>query len=55
MVLAEDVTLTTGTLLVTRGYTVTEGFVERARNFRGKVREPLRVVLRSGSDEAAAT
>ncbi len=55
MVLAEDVTLTTGTLLVTRGYTVTEGFVERARNFRGKVREPLRVLLRTLHDEVAAS
>jgi CheY-like chemotaxis protein len=47
MVFAEDVKLTTGALLVTRGYEVTAGFVERARNFRNSVREPLRVTVRS--------
>jgi response regulator RpfG family c-di-GMP phosphodiesterase len=46
MVFAEDVMLTTGTMLVARGYEVTERFVARAANFnRGAVREPLRVIL----------
>jgi DNA-binding NarL/FixJ family response regulator len=46
MVLAEDVRLTSGTLLAARGYQVTLGFVERARNFgAGMVKEPVRVVL----------
>lgn len=33
-VLAEDLMLETGSLLVARGYTVTAGFLERLRNFR---------------------
>jgi response regulator RpfG family c-di-GMP phosphodiesterase len=46
MVFAEDVKLLNGTLLVARGYEVTQGFVERARNFRpGTVRDPVRVIL----------
>jgi CheY-like chemotaxis protein len=46
MVFAEDVKLQNGTLLVARGYEVTQGFVERARNFRpGTVRDPVRVIL----------
>jgi response regulator RpfG family c-di-GMP phosphodiesterase len=46
MVLAEDVRTQNGTLLVTRGYEVTESFVERARNFAvGSVREPVRVTM----------
>jgi hypothetical protein len=47
-VFAEEVKTTTGTLLVARGYEVTPGFVERAKNFRpGTVKEPLRVIVRS--------
>lgn len=46
MVVADDVRLKNGTLLVGRGYQVTPGFVERVRNFpRGAVREPIRVLL----------
>jgi response regulator RpfG family c-di-GMP phosphodiesterase len=46
MIFAEDVKLTNGTLLVARGYEVTTGFAERARNFKpGTVREPIRVIL----------
>jgi hypothetical protein len=46
MLFAEDVKLLNGTLLVARGYEVTQGFVERARNFKpGTVREPVRVIL----------
>ena len=33
MVLAEDARLTTGTLLVARGYDVTASFIERIKNF----------------------
>lgn len=44
MVLAEDVRLANGTLLIARGYEVTAGFIERLRNFAsGAVRGPLRV------------
>lgn len=47
MVFVDDVKTNTGTLLVTRGFEVTQGFLERARNFKpGTVKEPLRVVLR---------
>lgn len=54
MIFAEDVTMATGALLVTRGYQVTAGFVERARNFRGMVREPLRVMSASLEREQSA-
>ncbi|MEO5769708.1 MAG: hypothetical protein ABIS92_15250, partial [Polyangia bacterium] len=47
MVFVDDVKTTTGTLLVARGFEVTQGFLERARNFKaGMVKEPLRVILR---------
>jgi response regulator RpfG family c-di-GMP phosphodiesterase len=47
MVFVDDVKTQTGTLLVARGFEVTAGFVERARNFHpGTVKEPLRVLLR---------
>ncbi len=45
-IFAEDVTLTSGALLAARGFEVTENFVERARNFKGMVREPIRVVVK---------
>ena len=45
MVLAADVKLVTGTLVVGRGYEVTASFLERIRNYRpGAVAEPLRVL-----------
>ncbi|MEO8846132.1 MAG: response regulator [Kofleriaceae bacterium] len=45
MVVAEDILLN-GTLLVSRGYTVTASFLERARHFaEGAVREPIRVLM----------
>lgn len=48
MTLAEDVKLSSGTLLVARGYEITSGFIERVNNFRpGTVREPVRVVVQS--------
>jgi response regulator RpfG family c-di-GMP phosphodiesterase len=44
MIVAEDVKLKTGALLVPRGQEVTTGFVERVRNFSpGMVNEPVRV------------
>jgi CheY-like chemotaxis protein len=47
MIFAEDVRMANGTLLVARGYEVTNGFLERARHFsKGSVKEPLRVVAR---------
>jgi response regulator RpfG family c-di-GMP phosphodiesterase len=46
MVLAEDVRMLNGTLLVARGYEVTDSFVEHVRNFApGSVREPVRVTM----------
>lgn len=47
MVLAADVMLTNGPLLVARGFEVTAAFVTRALNFRaGMVQEPLRVIIK---------
>ncbi len=46
MIVADDLRLSTGSLLVTRGYEITEGFLGRVRNFaRGAVKEPVRVVV----------
>ncbi|MEO5821035.1 MAG: HD domain-containing phosphohydrolase [Vicinamibacteraceae bacterium] len=46
MVVAEDIRMVSGTLLVARGYEVAQSFIERARNFRaGTVQEPVRVFL----------
>ena len=46
MVFAEDVRTSAGTLMVARGYEVTEGFVARAATFQaGVVREPVRVIV----------
>ena len=47
MIFADDVRMLTGTLLVSRGCEVSAGFVERARNFRGTVREPIRILVRA--------
>jgi response regulator RpfG family c-di-GMP phosphodiesterase len=50
MVIADDVKMTSGSLLIARGYEVTAGFLERARNFRpGTVKEPLRVIVRASA------
>jgi len=47
MVLADDVRLVSGPILVARGYEVTERFVERARNFAaGSIKQPVRVITR---------
>jgi len=56
MILAEDVRLVAGPILVARGYEVTERFVERARNFAGdSIIQPVRVVIRhAGATPAVA-
>lgn len=47
MVLADNIYLVSGPMLVANGYEVTERFVERTRNFtQGMVREPVRVIVR---------
>lgn len=47
MVLADNIYLLSGPMLVAHGYEVTERFVERTRNFgAGMVREPVRVIVR---------
>jgi response regulator RpfG family c-di-GMP phosphodiesterase len=44
MVVEQDVLMTSGALLVARGYELTESLLARLRNFRGgSVREPIRV------------
>jgi CheY-like chemotaxis protein len=46
MVFAEDVRTDSDTLLVARGFEVTAGMVERARNARrGSIKEPIRVIV----------
>lgn len=56
MVLAEDITLASGTLLVARGYTVTDRFLERVRNLARGALEGGRVRVRTpGWHEAAQT
>jgi response regulator RpfG family c-di-GMP phosphodiesterase len=51
MVLAEDVKLPNGVLLLARGFEVTPGLVERVRNFTSVVTRPVRVVLRTAHQE----
>ena len=47
MVVAQDVRMMNGALLVARGYELTGSLLERLRNFRhGTVKEPIRVVVR---------
>jgi CheY-like chemotaxis protein len=49
MVVAQDVMLSSGALLVARGYELTGSLLERLRNFRaGQVCEPIRVTVRVG-------
>lgn len=46
MVIAEAVYTQAGQLLVNRGFEITDGFLERVRDFRrGLVREPVQVIL----------
>ena len=59
MILAEDVCTLSGGLLIARGHQVTEGLLERIRNFYDGqgVKEPIRVVFpgdRPDGEEAAA-
>jgi CheY-like chemotaxis protein len=52
MTLADDVRLKNGTLLVRRGYEITHGFLECARNFGpGAVHEPIRIVERAATPD----
>ncbi len=47
MVLAEDLRMTTGMLLVAHGYEITGSFLEKGHNFRpGTVKEPISVLVR---------
>jgi CheY-like chemotaxis protein len=47
MIVAQDVMMTSGALLVARGYELTGSLLERLRNFRpGTVCEPIRVIMR---------
>lgn len=48
MVLMTDVWSRTGVLLVARGYTVSEGLIQRLGNLHPGVREPIRVALPRG-------
>jgi hypothetical protein len=48
MIFVEDLLMQNGVLVATRGYEVTERFVERVQNWkRGTVREPIRVVIQA--------
>lgn len=56
MVLAEDLLLASGALLVPRGYEITASFTERVRNFpHGAVREPVQVLVKDRSARNART
>lgn len=49
MVLAEDMRMTSGTMLVARGYEITSSFLQRVKNFRsGTLIEPVKVRLKAG-------
>lgn len=49
MVLAEDLRMTAGMLLVARGYEITGSFLEKVHNFgSGTVKEPVSVLVRVG-------
>lgn len=51
MQLAEDLSTSSGMLLVARGYVITDSFLERARHFRpGYLREPIRVLVTEGGE-----
>jgi CheY-like chemotaxis protein len=45
MVIAEDIKLRTGALVVAHGFVVTQSFLERLRNFAGAVQEPIRIAI----------
>jgi hypothetical protein len=50
MVLAEDMRMTSGTMLVARGYEITSSFLQRVKNFRpGTLKEPVKVRLKVSS------
>jgi hypothetical protein len=43
--LAADLRLSNGTLVLTRGFEITESSLERLRNFAGSVKEPVHVIV----------
>jgi response regulator RpfG family c-di-GMP phosphodiesterase len=45
MLLAADLRLSNGTLVLTRGFEITESSLERLRNFAGSVKEPVHVIV----------
>ena len=55
MVFGEDVRSSKGLLLIARGQRVTPGLQERVRNFSAElgVREPIRMIVKARTDEAA--
>lgn len=54
MIFADDVKLSNGALLVTRGFEITPSFLDRAQHMRdGAVREPIRVIVRRQQREVA--
>ena len=55
MVFGEDVRSSKGLLLIARGQQVTPGLQERVRNFSAElgVREPIRMIVKTGENEAA--
>lgn len=57
MVFGEDVRSSKGLLLIARGQQVTPGLQERVRNFSAElgVREPIRMIVKTGENEAATT
>lgn len=56
MTFAEDVMTKTGVLFVSRGYEVTESFVERAKNLqKGAIREPVRAIVHNVKDKEKVT
>ena len=54
MVLAEDVKLPSGVLLVARGFEVTPALIERIRGFRAVVKAPVRVTVARATTAAGA-
>lgn len=55
MVIAEDVHLVSGQLLIGRGFEIGEGFLARLANFRrGTIREPIPVILPQAATPAQA-
>lgn len=55
MIVAADVYTTSGRLVMSRGFQITESFIARLANFqRGHLREPIAVIVRSAASSKAA-